>query len=368
MSDSFPTLLRQMVSMGATDLFLSKGKPPAYRIHGKIINTDGAGLSEENLELFAVGIMPEEQFNRFNEELEINISYRAAGIGRFRISVFRQRQNISMVVRAIPTDIPDPAELGLPTPMARAIMQKRGLVLIVGSSGSGKSTSLASLLNKRNERTASHIITIEDPIEYILEHKKSIINQREIGVDTKSFHAALESALRQSPDVLGIGEIRSRDTMEQAISFADTGHLCIATLHANNATQAIERIVNMFNESSREQVLLSLSMHIRAILAQQLVPDVNGELVPAFELLEGSPRMADLIEKGDLQSMRQHMEKDTSSSMRTMDQSLYNLYTNNIISSDTALDFASSSSNMRLRMRLSTVASSNLVQLDDVDF
>ena len=354
--------------MGATDLFLSKGKPAAYRVHGKIVNTSGPGLSEENLELFAIGVMSEEQFNRFNHDLEINISYRAAGIGRFRISVFKQRQNISMVVRAIPTDIPDPPELGLPAPMAKAIMQKRGLVLIVGPSGSGKSTTLASLLNKRNERTASHIITIEDPIEYIIEHKMSIVNQREIGVDTKSFHVALVSALRQSPDVLGIGEIRNRDTMEQAISFADTGHLCIATLHANNATQAIERIVNMFSENSRDQVLLSLSMHIRAILSQQLVPNVNEQLVPAFELFEGSPRMADLIEKGDLQSMRQHMEKDTSSGMITMDQSLYNLYNDNVISSETALEYASSTSNMRLRMRLSTVASSNLVQMDDVDF
>jgi len=368
MSNSFPSLLRQMNAMGATDLFLSKGKAPAYRVNSKIVNTDSGALSEENLELFAMGVMSEEQFQKFQRDLEINVSYKAAGIGRFRISVFHQRQNISMVVRAIPAEIPEPAELGLPTPMSNAIMQKRGLVLIVGPSGSGKSTTLASLLNRRNEKTASHIITIEDPIEYMMDHKQSIVNQREIGVDTKTFHAALESALRQSPDVLGIGEIRNRDTMDHALSFADTGHLCIATLHANSATQAIERIINLFGENKREQVLISLSMHVRAILAQQLVPDVSGQLVAAFELLQGTPRMCDLIEQGDFASMRQHMEKDASSGMMSMDQSLYNLFINNTISSETALEYASSFSNMRLRMRLSSAASSSLVQIEDSDF
>ena len=356
MSDSFPTLLRQMNALGATDLFLCKGKPPAYRINGKITQSDADKLSSDNLELFAIGIMNEEIHQRFLEELEINLSYKAAGIGRFRISVFCQQQNISMVIRAIPSHIPTPAELSIPPELANLITQKRGLILIVGPSGSGKSTSLASLLDQRNKQESSHIIIIEDPIEYILEHKQSIINQREVGVDTKSYHAALESALRQSPDVLGIGEIRNRDTMEQAIAFADSGHLCIATLHANNSAQAIERILNLFPEAKQEQVLLSLSMHIRAIMAQQLVPNVEGKLVAVFELLQNSSHMSDLIQQGDFSGMRAFMDKDHHSGMATMDQSLYNLYLKKVISAHTALEYAHAYRDLRLKMRLSSAS------------
>ncbi|MDH3327411.1 MAG: ATPase, T2SS/T4P/T4SS family, partial [Gammaproteobacteria bacterium] len=235
--------------------------------------------------------------------------------------------------------------------------KKRGLILIVGPSGSGKSTSMASLINQRAQYTASHIITIEDPIEYIINHGESVVNQREVGVDTHSFHSALESALRQSPDALCIGEIRSKDTMEHALMFVDSGHFCMATLHANNTTQAIERILNFFPENKRDQILLGLSMNLKAIISQQLVPNLEGKLVAVFELLQASPRISDLIENADFAGMREVMEKDTSD-MLTLDQSLFNLYENKIINSQTAMEYASSYSDMRLKMRLSNVASS----------
>lgn len=357
MSLSFPTLLRQMSALGASDMFMCSGKPPTYRINGKIASSDGPKLSDDDIDLICVGIMPEKQHARFEEELEINISYKAAGIGRFRISIFKQMQHTSMVIRAIPSTIQSPDVLGLPSEVVSLSKKKRGLILIVGPSGSGKSTSMASLINKRAENIPSHIITIEDPIEYILSHGDSIINQREIGVDTHSFHIALESALRQSPDVLGIGEIRSRDTMEHALMFVDSGHFCMATLHANNATQAIERILNFFPENKRDQILLGLSMNLSAIIAQQLVPDVEGKLTAVFELLNNSPRVSDLIENGDFSGMRESMEKDTTSGMLSLDQSLFNLYEQKIISSETAMEYASSYRDMRLKMRLSNAVS-----------
>jgi len=353
MSDSFSSLLRQMSALGATDLFLSKNKAPAYRINGKIIYSESENLSSENLELFAIGMMNEEQFQQFQQELEINLSYRATGIGRFRVNIFHQKQSIAMVIRAIPARIPTPDTLGIPPSVCEYTKLKRGLILLVGPSGSGKSTTFASLLDQRNEKSAAHIITIEDPIEYIIEHKQSIINQREIGVDTRSYHKALESALRQSPDILGIGEIRTRDTIEHAISFADTGHLCVATLHANNAVQAIERILNFFQESKQEQILLSLSMHIRAIVAQQLVTNTKGQMIPAFEILQSTPRMSDLMSEGDFAGMQQFLEKNAVDGMVNMDQSLLHLYRSNEITAETALENAHSYRNMLLQMRLS---------------
>jgi len=360
MSSSFHALLRQMNALGASDMFLTQGKPASYRINGKLTATNGEQLTTEDLDLICAGIMPDDQYERFQKELELNISYKANGIGRFRISVFKQRQNTSMVVRAIPESVPTLAELGLPSAITALTTKKRGLILLVGPSGSGKSTSMAALVNQRAQEVSSHIITIEDPIEYILDAKYSIINQREIGVDTHSVHNALESALRQSPDVLCIGEIRSRDTMEHALMFVDSGHFCIATLHANNATQAIERILGFFPEHKREQILLGLSMNLSAIIAQQLIPDLNGGLTAVFELLQTSPRICDLIESGDFAGMREFMEKDTTSGTLSLDQSLYKLYEDNKISRDTAIDYASSYRDMRLKMRLSN-AVSNLV-------
>ena len=358
MSTSFPTLLRQMKALGATDMFLTESKSASYRINGKITSTEGDKLTTEDLDLICAGIMPEEQYERFQSQLELNISYKAGGIGRFRISVFRQMQNTSLVVRAIPASIPTPEELGLPKAIFNLTAKKRGLILLVGPSGSGKSTSMASLVNQRAQDIPSHIITIEDPIEYIIDQGDSVINQREIGVDTHSFHNALESALRQSPDVLCIGEIRSKDTMEHALMFVDSGHFCIATLHANNATQAIERILGFFPENKREQILIGLSMNLSAIVAQQLIPSVDGNLTAVFELLQSSPRVSDLIEAGDFAGLRESMAKDTTSGMLSLDQSLYKLYEDKIINSETAMEYASSYRDMRLKMRLSNAASS----------
>ncbi len=358
MNTSFPTLLRQMNALGATDMFLSQGKPASYRINGKLTPSQGDNLAANDIDLICAGIMPDEQYKRFQKELELNISYKANGIGRFRINVFRQMQNTSMVVRSIPANVPTPEELGLPPAIANLITKKRGLILLVGPSGSGKSTSMASLVNLRAQQTPSHIITIEDPIEYILTPGDSVVNQREIGVDTHSFHNALESALRQSPDVLCIGEIRTRDTMEHALKFVDSGHFCIATLHASSATQAIERILGFFPEDKRDQTLLGLSMNLSGIISQQLIPDLNDSITVVFELLRTSPRINDLIEAGDFAGMREFMEKDTTSGTLSLDQSLYKLYEEKIISAETAIEYAISYRDMRLKMRLSNAAPS----------
>lgn len=362
MSVSFPALLRQMKALGATDLFLCKGKAPAYRINGKITHSAGEALSEENLELFAIGVIPEPLYQRFVEDLEINVSYHATGIGRFRISIFQQRQVISMVIRAIPSEIPDINQLGIPDQMQNLIMQKRGLILISGPSSSGKSTTFAALVNERNHKDASHIITIEDPIEYLLEHQQSIVNQREIGIDAISYERALNGALRQSPDLLGIGEIRGAQELEYALGSADSGHLCIATLHANNAVHAIERVSHFFPENKREQILLSLAMHLRCILAQQLIPGNAGQQIAAFEMMPVSSHVRDLISRGDFIGIRQALEKDSTAGMLSMDQSLYNLFSQNRISKETALEYATSYRDMRLRMRLSDASVAVLEQ------
>jgi twitching motility protein PilU len=343
-----------MQSLGATDLFLTRGKSPAFRINGRITNTEGQSLTSSNLETLARAVIPDQFFNQFEEDLELSFCITRSGVGRFRISMFRQRGDIAMVVRSIPAAIPSMESLGIPKILRNIVMQRRGLILLVGPTGTGKSTTLASLLDYRNHNDAAHIITLEDPIEYVIEHRQSVVNQREIGLDTKSYHQALTSALRQSPDVMAIGEIRTREAMEHAILFADIGHLCIATLHANNASQAFERIVNMFPENKREQILLSLSLHIRAVVSQQLVPNTNGQLTGCFELMTATPRVSELIRQADFEGLADAMEKGASSGMQTMDQCLYSLYENGDISPETALEYANSYRNMRLKMRLAS--------------
>lgn len=360
MSESFRNMLAQMNTLGATDLYLSANQAPAYRINGKLNCLGENKLSGDNLNLLVYGIMNESQTQQFEEELEVNISYEIPRAGRFRVSIFSQKQQPALVIRRIPHMIPKPAELGIPDQVQETIHNRRGLILIAGPSGAGKSTTFASLLQQRSETESSHIITFEDPIEYVLPHNRSIVNQREIGVDTKSKHQAMENALRQTPDVIGIGEIRSLDTLEQAISFADSGHLCIATIHANNASQTVERILNMYPKEKREQILLSLSLHIKAIIGQQLVPNKNGELVAAIEILLNTPRMSDLIRNGNIHDMNEHMEREMTAGMQSMDQALYNLYRNGTISPETALEYAKSYRDMRLKMRLSSV-NTNLV-------
>ncbi len=346
-------LLKKMVSSGASDLFLSTGSPPAFRINGALQSHPIQPLAPGMTDQMAKLVMRKEHADAFAEELEISLGYTVPGIGRFRFNVFRQRGEISMVIRAVPFEVPDFETLGVPDMLQDLVMLKRGLILVVGPSGAGKSTTLAAMIDHRNSNTISHIITVEDPIEYILQHKQSVVNQREIGVDTNSYHKALINALRQSPDMLMIGEIREHEIMEDVLEFSDTGHLCLATLHANNASQVFERIVNMFPQEKRDLLYITLAQNIKAVISQVLVPTLEGGRAVAVELLLSTSRVRDLIRRGDFISLVDVMEKDANTGMRTMDQSLYELYAEGRISEEIALAYADSMSNMRLQMRLS---------------
>ena len=343
-----------MVANRASDLFLSTGSTPALRIHGKLHCYDGTPLSSGRTEKMARLIMTEEQRKLFDENPEANIAHDVPGIGRFRFNIFRQRNEIAMVVRAIADKVPGFEELGIPAMLRDVVLSRRGLVLVVGPSGAGKSTTLAAMVEHRNINDVCHIVTIEDPIEYLISHKKSIVNQREIGTDTNTYHNALINALRQSPDVIMVGEIRQRAIMEDVLEFADTGHLCLATLHANNTTQALERILHMFPKEQHQQLCNALSTNLKAIVSQMLVPTIYGDRTVAVEMLVNTPRVADLIRRGQFSDLLEVMDKDTNSNMRTMDQSLFQLYSDDRISEETALAYANSVSNMRLQIRLST--------------
>jgi len=351
--DLLSKLLKEMVNSGASDLFLSTGTVPAFRINGKLRPINTTPLASGQIHKMAQLIMQKEQIDAFDDYLEANVGCTIPGIGRFRFNIFRQRNETAMVVRAIPSSIPDFKTLGIPDILHDIVMLKRGLVLVVGPSGAGKSTTLAAMIEHRNISDLSHIVTIEDPIEYIIEHKKSIVNQRELGVDTSSYHNALSNALRQSPDVIMIGEIRNTEIMENVLEFSDTGHLCLATLHANNAAQAFERIVHMFPKAKHEQLCIGMSHNIKAVVSQMLVPTINGKRTVAVELLVLTPRIADLISRGKFGELHDTLEKDTNSGMRTLDQSLYHLFCEGKISEETALAYANSVSNMRLQIRLS---------------
>jgi len=347
-------LLKDMVANRASDLFLSTGSTPALRIHGKLHCYDGTPLSSGRTEKMARLIMSDEQHKLFDENPEANIAHDVPGIGRFRFNIFRQRNEIAMVVRAIADKVPGFEELGIPAMLRDVVMSRRGLVLVAGPSGAGKSTTLAAMIEHRNINDVCHIVTIEDPIEYLITHKKSIVNQREIGVDTNTYHNALINALRQSPDVIMVGEIRQRAIMEDVLEFADTGHLCLATLHANNTTQALERILHMFPKEQHPLLCNSLSTNLKAIVSQMLVPTIYGDRTVAVEMLVNTPRVADLIRRGQFSELMDVMDKDTNSNMCTMDQSLFQLYSDDRISEETALAYANSVSNMRLQIRLST--------------
>ena len=345
-------LLKTMVTNGASDLFLSTGSPPAFRIDGALQAYPTQPLPPGMTDQMAKLVMRPEHAETFKNDLEISLGYTVPGIGRFRFNVFRQRGEISLVIRAVPFQVPDFKDLGIPEMLKDLVMLKRGLILVVGPSGAGKSTTLAAMIDHRNQETISHIITVEDPIEYILQHKKSVVNQREIGVDTNSYHKALVNALRQSPDMLMIGEIREHKIMEDVLEFSDTGHLCLATLHANNASQVFERIVNMFPQEKRDLLHLTLSQNIKAVISQTLVPTKTGGRTVAVEILVSTSRVRDLIRRGDFSSLPDVMEKDTTDGMCTMDQSLYKLYADGRITEEDALAYADSMSNMRLQMRL----------------
>ncbi len=349
-------LLKLMVSNGASDLFLSAGSPPAFRINGELISHPVEPLASGKIDTMAQLVMQKKHAEAFKNDPEVSLGYTVPGIGRFRFNLFRQQGNISIVIRAVPFKVPDFETLGIPSMLKDIVMLKRGLVLAVGPSGAGKSTTLAAMIDHRNSNTISHIITVEDPIEYVIEHKKSVVNQREVGVDTRSYHKALVNALRQSPDMLMIGEVREHEIMEDVLEFSDTGHLCLATLHANSASQVFERIVHMFPSEKRELLRYSLAQNIRAVISQVLVPTIDGGRTVAVELLVATPRVKDLIRRGDFEELSDVMEKDTNNGMCTRDQSLYELYANNRISEETTLAYADSESNIRLQMRLSGVS------------
>ena len=335
-----------------SDLYLATGAPPSAKFYGKLTPIGEDPLPPGRVEEMALAIMDEEQQELFEDRPEMNLAISEPGVGRFRVNIFKQRNQVSMVIRAIKTDIPRFQDLGLPDILPKLVMQKRGLILFVGGTGSGKSTSLASLIDYRNANSAGHIITIEDPVEFVHRHKKSIVNQREVGVDTNSYDDALENTLRQAPDVILIGEIRTAKQMEQAIAFAETGHLCISTLHANNANQALDRIVNFFPEERHKQLFLDLSLNIRGIVSQRLLPTVDGKRAAAIEILLGTPRVCDLIKQGKVDEIKEVMEKSEAQGMQTFDTALFKLYMEKLITLEEALKNADSKNNLRLRINL----------------
>lgn len=346
------TLLKALVQHGGSDLYLTTGAPPSAKIHGKLHHLGKEILEPGVVRDVAYDVMDDAQIRDFETKPEMNLAIAEAGIGRFRVNIFKQRHEISMVIRAITDDIPSLDSLGLPPIVKRLVMQKRGLILFVGATGSGKSTSLASLIDHRNANSAGHIITIEDPVEFVHSHKKSIINQREVGVDTDSYQDALENTLRQAPDVILIGEVRTRDTMEHALTFSETGHLCLSTLHANNANQALDRIINFFPEERHKQLLLDLSLNLIAIVSQRLVPTVDGKRAAAVEVMLVTPRARDLIRKGAISELKEMMEKSANEGMQTFDMSLLQLYNQGLISQEEALKNADSANNLRLKITL----------------
>jgi twitching motility protein PilU len=350
----FKGYLRTMVDRDASDLYLSSGAPASAKIDGTLQPLEETALTTAQIKEVAYSVMDSDQIGEFEHKPEMNLAISEEGIGRFRVNIFRQRNSISLVIRNIKTDIPDWKLLGLPSILTDVIMEKRGLVLFVGATGSGKSTSLASLIDHRNSNSAGHIITIEDPVEFVHSHKKSIVNQREVGVDTDSYEDALKNTLRQAPDVILIGEIRDRDTMEHALAFAETGHLAISTLHANNANQALDRIINFFPEDRRNQLLLDLSLNLRAFVSQRLIKTVDGKRAAAVEILLGTPLVQDMIRRGDVHEIKDVMQKSESLGMQTFDRALFKLVEAGKISTDEALKNADSPNNLRLTLSLNT--------------
>jgi twitching motility protein PilU len=349
----FSDLLKLMVHKKASDLFITAGVAPSIKVDGKVVPVTKQALTPEQARAFVYGVMNEEQRRQFEASNECNFSISPHEIGRFRVNIFMQQGRVGMVLRTIETKIPKFDELSLPKVLADIALTKRGLVIFVGATGSGKTTSLAAMVGYRNEYSYGHIITIEDPIEFVHEHRNCIITQREVGVDTETFDTALKNTLRQAPDVILIGEIRSRETMEYAIQFAETGHLCLATLHANSSNQALDRIINFFPEDRRDQLLMDLSLNLKAVISQRLIPIKTGKgRVPAVEVMINSPLIADLILKGEVHGIKELMAKSTEAGMQTFDQSLFNLLEAGLISYDDALRNADSVNDLRLRVKL----------------
>ena len=346
-------LLRAMLAKRASDLFITAGFPPAMKIDGKMTPVSSSSLSPIHTGEIARSVMTDKQAAEFEATKECNFAIAPAGIGRYRVNAFVQQGRIGMVLRTITTTIPKMEDLNLPPVLKDVVMTKRGLVILVGGTGSGKSTTLAAMIGYRNENSYGHIITIEDPVEYVHEHKNCVITQREIGVDTDNWFAALKNTLRQAPDVILIGEIRDRETMDYAIAFAETGHLCMSTLHANSTNQALDRIINFFPEERRHQLLMDLSLNLKAFVSQRLIPRKEGKgRIAAIEILLNSPLIQDLIFKGEVHEIKEVMKRSREIGMQTFDQALFDLYEADNISYEDALRNADSLNDLRLKIKL----------------
>lgn len=350
----FDKLLKVVVEQGASDLFITAGLPPSIKVSGRMTPMSKTSLTPEQAREMVHATMSEAQIQEFEAERECNFAIHSPIAGRFRVSAFYQRNFAGMVLRRIETEIPSVDDLQLPEAIKKLAMTKRGLIIFVGATGTGKSTSLASMIGYRNQNSKGHIITIEDPIEFVHEHRGCMVTQREVGVDTPSFDVALKNTLRQAPDVIMIGEIRSSETMDYAVAFAETGHLCLATLHANNANQALDRIINFFPSDRHHQVWMDLSLNLRGMVAQQLIPTVDGKgRRAAIEIMINTPLVSDLIKKGEVHGLKEVMSKSTEAGMQTFDQALYNLYKAGEITYDSALASADSANDLRLMIKLS---------------
>ena len=342
-----------MADKQASDLFFCTGTEPHLKVQGVIKPIGTQKMGPGDVKEIAYSMMSEQQAKEFDETMEMNFAVPLKGVGRFRVNIFRQRGECSIVIRYIQTTIPRFEEMNLPAELGEIIMEKRGLILVVGSTGSGKSTSLAAMIGHRNRNSSSHILTIEDPLEFVHHHERSIVQQREVGIDTLSYANALKNALREAPDVILIGEIRDMETMKHAINYAETGHLCLATLHSNNANQALDRIVNFFPETLHRQLLMDMSLNVRAIISQRLLPTIDGTArVPAVEIMLNTPYVSELINKGEIGAIKDAMKESTEPGMITFDQALIKLYKDKKITLDEALNNADSRNDLSLAIRL----------------
>jgi twitching motility protein PilU len=348
-------LLRLMISRKGSDLFLTADFPPAIKVDGKVTKVSPQPLTGQHTLQLARSIMNDKQAAEFERNKECNFAISPAGVGRFRVNAFLQQGHVGLVLRTIPAALPSIASLELPIILNDVVLAKRGLVIVVGATGSGKSTSLAAMVDHRNENTFGHIITIEDPVEFVHPHKNCIVTQREVGIDTDSWESALKNSLRQAPDVILMGELRDRETMEHAVAFAETGHLCMATLHANSANQALDRIINFFPEERRSQLLMDLSLNLRALVSQRLLPRQEGKgRIAAVEILLNTPLVSDLIFKGEVGEIKEIMKRSREQGMQTFDQALFDLYEANKVTYEDALRNADSVNDLRLQIKLNS--------------
>jgi twitching motility protein PilU len=360
-------LLRMLVQKNGSDLFITVGAAPSMKVDGKMTPLSNQALSPQHTQTLVRSIMNDKQLGEFEAKQEVNFAISLPGVSRFRVNAFTQRGSMGMVLRVIRSEIPNFESLGLPPVLKDVAMTKRGLVIFVGATGSGKSTSLASMIGYRNENSFGHIITIEDPIEFVHQHKNCIVTQREVGVDTESYEIALKNTLRQAPDVILIGEIRDREAMEHAIAFAETGHLCLSTLHANSTNQALDRIINFFPEDRRPQLLMDLSLNLKSVVSQRLIPRADGEgRIPAVEVMLNTPLMSDLIFKGNVHEMKELMSKSNEYGMQTFDQALFQLFEADLVTYEDALRNADSINDLRLKIKLQGKAAKTTNLMEEV--